>query len=171
MSEERGGKDSKILWIGFGHQRGSCCPNNAFTAQVGSWVLQGPRCTAQNSEFWSEVTTSRGRHLWKSTISVTPEIHDNGSVASLASPLQLVLSWNSLKQSSLAALSPLFYCLCFVIMSIQLRLISVLRESEFSASSKEKSLTGNQSTVAPLCSEGKQQLHDELCSLFSCCCS
>lgn len=99
-----------------------------------------------------------------------PWIHDKYSaVASLASPLQQVLSGNSFKQSYLAVLSSLFYCLCSAIMYIQLRLISVPKESEFSPSPKEKSLIGNQSPMAPLCSEGKQLLDDELHTL-SCCC-
>lgn len=88
----------------------------------------------------------------------------------LASPLQQVLKWHSLKQCNLAALSSLFYCLCFVVMDVQLRLISVWRQSEFSTSPREKSLTGNKRTMVPLCSEGKQQLNDELHTLFCCCC-
>jgi hypothetical protein len=51
-------------------------------------------------------------------------------------------------------------------MYIQLRLISILKESEFLPSPKEKSLTGNQSTLAPLSSEGKQQMNDKLHRLF-----
>lgn len=88
----------------------------------------------------------------------------------LASPLQQVLRWHSLKQCNLAALSFLFYCLCFVVMYVQLRLISVWRQSEFSTSPWEKSLTGNKRTMVPLCTEGKQQLNDELHTLFCCCC-
>lgn len=77
-----------------------------------------------------------------------PPVPDKDTtVASLAFALQQVLSWNSLKQSNLAALSSVFYCLCFVIVYIQLRLISVLRKSEFLPSTKEKSLTGNKSTI------------------------
>lgn len=64
----------------------------------------------------------------------------------------------------------LLFCLCFVIMYFQLRLISILRESEFSPNPEGKSLTGNQCSTTLLCSVGKQQLHDEWRTLVCCCC-